>query len=77
MKIILKIALYTAIILFLSISSDEEAGSRTELPKTSAVITKSQAKVETIPYYISSKIRIKNPIYKEKIALNSSLEINH
>ncbi len=77
MKIIPKIALYAAIILFLSISLDEEAGSQAGPPETNAVLIKNQAKVRAVPYSISGKIKIKNPIYKEKIALNSNLELDH
>ena len=70
MKIIPKIALYTMIILFLSISLDEKAGSQVESPKINIAPNKSRMKVEVMPYGISDKIRVKHLIYKEKIDLN-------
>jgi hypothetical protein len=77
MKIILKIILYAVIILFLSIVLDEKADSKTEqaIPKVSTFT--SRTKVRAIPYDICGKIKIKNPVYKEKIALNSNLELDH
>ena len=75
MKIIPKIVLYAAIILFLSISLDEKAGSQVGPPTANVTRSKGRRKVEVIPYRISDKIKVKNLIYKEKIALN--LELNH
>ena len=76
MKIIPKIALYAVIILFLS-TLNEKADSQTEPPKSNAVISKSRTKVEVVPYSMSGKIKIKNPIYIEKITLNSNLGLDH
>ena len=76
MKIILKIALCAAIILFLS-TLNEKADSQAEPPKPNAVIYNSRTKIGVIPYSMNSKIKIKNPIYIERIALNSNLELDH
>jgi len=77
MKIIPKIALYAAIIIFLSISLDERAGSQTEPPKPNASLSKARMKTEAIPYDVNSKVKIKNPIYTKKITLNLNLELGH
>ena len=77
MKIIPKIILYTVIILFLSIALDEKVDSKIEQPMPRAIITKNQTKVRAAPYGISGKIQIKNPIYKEKITLNSNLKLDN
>ena len=76
MKIIPKIALYAVIILFLS-TLNEKADSQAEPPKPNTVINKSRTKIGVAPYSMSSKIKIKNPIYIEKITLNSNLGLDH
>ena len=77
MKIIPKIALYAAIILFLSISLDKKDDSKAEPPRSSVVVNKSQMKVGLTPYGMSGKAKVKNPIYVERITLNSSLGLDH
>ena len=74
MKIIPKIILYTIIIVFLFISLDYKADSKMESPKTDTFISKGGVKVETIPYSISGKVQIKNPVYKERIFISPDLE---
>ena len=76
MKIILKIALYAVVILSLS-SLNEKAEFQEELPKPNAVIKKSRTKISVIPYGMNNTIKIKNPIYTERVTLKSNLELDH
>jgi hypothetical protein len=77
MKIIPKIVLYAAIILLLSISLDERAGSQVEPSKANATSIKRQTKIEAAPYNMVGKIKVENPVYKEKIVINSNLKLDH
>jgi len=77
MKIIPKIVLCTSIILLLSISLDKKVGSQVESPKANVAPIKRQIKIEVAPYSMVGKIQVKNPVYKERVAINSSLELDH
>jgi hypothetical protein len=76
MKIIPKIALCAAIILFLS-TLNEKADSQVEPPKPNAVTNKNRTKIGVIPYSMNGTVKIKNPIYIETVTLNSNLELDH
>jgi len=77
MKIIPKIVLYVAVVLLLSVSLNEKADSQIESSIIEPIVIESQAKVEPTPYSVSDENKIKNPIYKEKIILSSSLKLDH
>jgi len=83
MKIIPKIVLYAAIIALYATAIpffytlDKKADSQVGSPKSSAIISKSRVKAGVVPYRMSDKIKIKNPIYIEKITLKSNLELDH
>ena len=77
MKIIPKIALYAVMILLLSISLDRKTDSQAEPPKPAITSNKSQSSFKAAPYSIGSKIKIKNPVYTERVVINSNLELDH
>jgi hypothetical protein len=76
MKIIPKIVLYIAVVLLLSVSLDEDADSRTNLPIKAATLSKRQTRMRATPYSIGGKIRINNLVYKEKIVLRPNEELS-
>ena len=76
MKIIPKIILYTIAIILLSIALGAKVDSKVERPRSGEITIKNRAKVMAIPYGISGKIKVMNPVYKEKVTFKSNLDLN-
>jgi hypothetical protein len=77
MKIIPKIALYAAMILFLSISLGEKDSSKAEPPGSGVVVNRGQMRMRVTPYGMSGKAKVESLIYIKKITLNSNLVLDH
>ena len=77
MKIMPKIMLYTGLVVCLSVAVSKKKDSKHTPLEKPALILKSEAKLDPIPYQDVRKIIILKPVYQEKIIIGLNSENDH